>query len=88
VFGIRKEWGRVDGEDGMAFRINLVDDMGVTQTIYYESIDTVTEDWIMSEIPMDEYWQQTISLQFQVYANNNLLHDHGYWANPRFVIRK
>jgi hypothetical protein len=35
---------------------------------------------------MHDYWQQTISLQFQVHANGNVLHDHGYWANPRFVI--
>ncbi len=85
MFGIRKEWGSVSGEDGMTFRVNIVDNMGVTQTIYHESLDTITEDWLVPRIPMDKYWQQTITVQFQVHANNNLLHDHGYWANPRFI---
>jgi hypothetical protein len=86
MFGIHKEWGQIEGEDGMTFRVNIIDAAGNKQTIYQTSIDAAARDWIEPKLPMNEYWQQTVSLQFQVHANSNLLHDHGYWANPRFVV--
>jgi hypothetical protein len=85
MFGIHKDWGQVEGEDGMTFRVNVVTDAGEKQTIFQSSVDILSEDWTELKLPMDAYWGQTVLLQFQVYANANLLHDHGYWANPRFV---
>jgi hypothetical protein len=86
TFGIRKEWGQVNGEDGMTFRVNIVDNAGGQHTIYQTSMETITENWTEPSLPMEEYWGQTILLQFQVHADANLLHDHGYWANPRFIV--
>ncbi|MCA9946508.1 MAG: hypothetical protein KC449_23665 [Anaerolineales bacterium] len=86
TFGILKDWGGVAGEDGMIFRVNAVAEDGSRHTIYQYFLETETDGWVEPQIPMDDYWQQTILLQFQVHANENLLHDHGYWANPRFVI--
>lgn len=70
----------------MIFRVNAVAEDGSRHTIYQYFLETETDGWVEPQIPMDDYWQQTILLQFQVHANENLLHDHGYWANPRFVI--
>jgi hypothetical protein len=86
IFGMRKEWGQVNGEDGMTFRVNIVDNADGQHTIYQTSLDTITEIWTEPSLPMDDFWGQTVLLQFQVHANGNLLHDHGYWANPRFVV--
>jgi hypothetical protein len=86
MIGMRKEWGHVNGEDGMTFRVNIVDNAGDQHTIYQTSLDTNIENWTEPSLPMDDFWGQTVLLQFQVHANGNLLHDHGYWANPRFVV--
>jgi hypothetical protein len=86
MFAVRKDWGQVNGEDGMTFRVNLVDTAGIPHTIYRMSLETIIENWTEPSLPMDGFAGQSVLLQFQVEANANLLHDHGYWANPRFVV--
>jgi hypothetical protein len=84
TFGIRQDGRPVDGEKGLTFRVNIVDNADEQQTIYQTS--TLTEAWTELSLPMDDYWKQTILLQFQIQANTRLMHDRGYWANPRLVV--
>lgn len=85
ALGTFKEWGGIDGEDGLSFRVNFLPDAGGSITIFQESIDSPTPDWQRHEVDMSDYWGQTGRMQLQVSANGNLIHDHGYWMIPRFV---
>jgi hypothetical protein len=87
---MRKEFGRLPGEDGMAFRVRLMDQSGQTETLletFLTAGEAGTEEvWQEVAIPLQPYWNQAVVLRLEVSAGKNALHDQGYWANPRFVI--
>ncbi len=89
-FGIRRENGGLAEEDGLIFRVRATDASGTTHTLFNQFVDVNEHSddnpWTDISIPMKDYWGQEIELRFETAANNNVLHDHAYWANPRFTI--
>jgi hypothetical protein len=89
-FGIRRENGGLAEEDGMIFRVRAIDAGGNSQTLFEQFVDSndhgPDNPWTDVSIPMSDYWGKTIELRFETGSGGNIIHDHGYWANPRFTI--
>jgi len=89
-FGILRESGGLPEEDGMTFRVRAIRPSGESTVLFIAFLEpdqTKTKSqWTDVSLPMGDYWGETIDLYLEVFAGNNLLHDHGFWANPRFVV--
>ena len=74
----------------MIFRVRAIDAGGNSQTLFEQFIDSSDHGpdnpWTDVPIPMSDYWGKTIELRFETGSGGNIIHDHGYWANPRFTI--
>jgi hypothetical protein len=85
TFDTYKEWGDIESEDGMIFRVNFLPDTGGGITLFQDSIDAPAAEWRNHHVDVSQFWGQSGRMQFQVSANGNLIHDHAYWSIPRFV---
>jgi hypothetical protein len=89
-FGIRRESDSLAGEDGLIFRVRATDASGNTLTLFNRFVDVNEHSndnpWTDISTPMKDFWGQEIELRFETAAKYSLIHDHGYWANPRFTI--
>ena len=89
-FATRRETGGLSEEDGMHFRITITGPSNQSEIIYQEFVEVKRNDssepWTEVTIPIQNYWGVNAEIRLEVAAGGNLIHDHGYWANPRFVI--
>jgi hypothetical protein len=90
AFGVGKDAGGLQNEDGMVFRVRIEDSVGSSDVLYETRVETsgpgMDAGWQMAMVPVERYWEQPVKLRLEVFARANNLHDYGYWANPRFVI--
>jgi hypothetical protein len=91
-FATRRETGGLAVEDGMLFRVIVTRPSRESEIIYSDFVEpqknNIFEPWTEVSIPMNKYWGVDVEIRLEVAAGENLIHDHGYWANPRFVIEE
>jgi hypothetical protein len=90
AFGIAKDAGAAEGDDGMAFRVRIEDGSGATETLFETDLEQgapgMAAGWKDVVVPVDRYWGKPVTLRLEVLAGANNAHDFGFWGNPRFVI--
>ena len=74
----------------MIFRVRAIDAGGNSKTLFEQFVSTgehgADNPWTDVTIPMSDYAGKDIELRFETAAGGNIIHDHGYWANPRFTV--
>lgn len=85
VVDVWKDWGDEAGEDGMTFRVVLEVVATGERLSSAVTITEPTQTWQTININPAAFVDRPIRVQLQVQAGQNALHDHGYWANPRFI---
>lgn len=85
AFGLWKEWGGIEGEDGVQVRVRVKSPGLGELTVYEAELARDKNSWTDVIVPLDQYGSQEVQIELQVAAGDNFLHDHLYWANPRIV---
>jgi 4-amino-4-deoxy-L-arabinose transferase-like glycosyltransferase len=85
AFGLWKEWGGIEDEDGVQVRVRVRSPGLGEQTVYQADLATDKNSWTDVTVALDHYGSQEVQIELQVAAGDNFLHDHLYWANPRIV---
>jgi hypothetical protein len=73
----------------VAYRVWLTAANGRSQILFEETWEddesTAAAGWRHGVVPLDAYWEQTVTLAFEVQDNDRLI-GGGYWANLSFVV--
>jgi hypothetical protein len=74
----------------LAYRVRLQDSTGAGETLWRQEWPVGTFDgrqaWTDLLLPLEPYWNKPITLYLEIWADGELVGDHGYWGNPSLVL--